>query len=182
LFGPFILLSQGFLEEMLKSYKTTMVLRLRMPVSDDLEPRNFVTKIARYDKVVDIPNSMTVLTDLLPAALAMSEASLVGIFNFCNPGAISHNEVLNMYKEIVDPAFTFTNFTVVEQNKILAAKRSNNELDPTKLVSALAKLGIKVPEIHDGFRLCFGRMKANLIAKHGSDYSAHLPKKLSQSK
>jgi 3,5-epimerase/4-reductase len=27
---------QGFLEEMLKSYKTTLVLRLRMPISDDL--------------------------------------------------------------------------------------------------------------------------------------------------
>mmetsp|Transcript_33058 Transcript_33058/g.67624 ORF Transcript_33058/g.67624 Transcript_33058/m.67624 type:complete len:344 (+) Transcript_33058:104-1135(+) len=180
--GSFYSKTKGFLEEMLKSYKTTMVLRLRMPISDDLEPRNFVTKIARYDKVVDIPNSMTVLSDLLPAALKMSEAKLVGIFNFCNPGAISHNEVLNMYKEIIDPSFKYTNFTVEEQNKILAAKRSNNELDATKLTTSLAKIGCAVPEIHDGFRMCFERMKANLVAKHGTDYAPFLPKKLSQSK
>jgi len=39
--GSFYSKTKGFLEEMLKSYKTTMVLRLRMPISDDLAPRNF---------------------------------------------------------------------------------------------------------------------------------------------
>lgn len=78
---------------MLRSYKTTLVLRLRMPISDDLSSRSFVTKIVRYNKVINIPNSMTILHDLLPAAVAMSQAKLTGIYNFCNPGAISHNEV-----------------------------------------------------------------------------------------
>ena len=36
--------------------------RLRMPISNDLSDRSFVTKIARYHRVVDVPNSMTVLT------------------------------------------------------------------------------------------------------------------------
>ncbi len=79
---------------MLKNYATTCVLRVRMPISDDLNPRNFITKIVKYEKVVNIPNSMTVLTDLLPVSLIMSERGLTGIYNFCNPGAISHNEVL----------------------------------------------------------------------------------------
>jgi hypothetical protein len=42
---------------------------------------------------------------------------------------------LSMYKEIVDPEFTWANFTIEEQNQILASKRSNNCLDTTKLVS-----------------------------------------------
>lgn len=179
--GSFYSKTKGFLEEMLKSYSTTMVLRLRMPISDDLAPRNFVTKIARYDKVIDVPNSMTVLADMLPASLKMAEAKLTGIYNFCNPGAISHNEVLDMYTAIIDPSFKYSNFSVEEQNKILAAKRSNNELDATKLNRALEKLGSPVPEIHVAFRMCFERMKKNLIAQHGEDYSSHLPKKLSQS-
>jgi dTDP-4-dehydrorhamnose reductase len=176
--GSFYSKTKGFLEQMLLSYKTTMVLRLRMPISDDLSPRSFVTKIVRYDKVVDVPNSMTVLSDMLPAALLMADAGLVGVYNFCNPGAISHNEVLALYKEIIDPGFTWTNFTVEEQNKILAAKRSNNELDATKLQAALTKLGGPVPEVHAAFRSCFERMKAKLVAVHGADYSAVLPKKL----
>ena len=104
---------------MLKSYSTTMVLRVRMPISDDLAPRNFITKIVRYDRVVNVPNSMTVLEEMMPASVAMAEAKLCGIYNFCNPGAVSHNEILDMYKEIVDPTFVYENFTIEEQNKIL---------------------------------------------------------------
>mmetsp|Transcript_15603 Transcript_15603/g.20249 ORF Transcript_15603/g.20249 Transcript_15603/m.20249 type:complete len:89 (+) Transcript_15603:1131-1397(+) len=87
-----------------------------------------------------------------------------------------------MYKEVIDPSFQYTNFTVEEQNKILAAKRSNNELDATKLNDALNKLGCPVPEIHDAFRNCFQRMKVKLIADHGENYKPFLPLKLSQSK
>lgn len=162
---------------MLKSYKSTLILRLRMPISDDLSSRSFVTKIVRYNKVVDVPNSMTILSDMLPASLKMAEGGLVGVYNFCNPGAISHNEVLSLYKKIVDPSFTWANFTVEEQNKILAAKRSNNELDAAKLTAALTKLGAPVPEVHVAFEQCFIRMKAGLVAKYGADYSAQLPKK-----
>lgn len=47
-----------------------------MPISNELTERNFVTKIARYHRVVDVPNSMTVLTDMLPLSLAMSTAGV----------------------------------------------------------------------------------------------------------
>ena len=73
-------------EEMLRVYLDHLtVLRVRMPISDDLLARNFVTKITRYEKVVNIPNSMTVLTELLPASLALSERRISGIYNFTNP-------------------------------------------------------------------------------------------------
>lgn len=37
-----------------------------MPISHDLSSRSFVTKIVQYNKVVNIPNSMTVLRESLP--------------------------------------------------------------------------------------------------------------------
>lgn len=43
----------------MKTYPNVLILRLRMPVSDDLHPRNFVTKISQYDRVVNIPNVST---------------------------------------------------------------------------------------------------------------------------
>ena len=61
--------------------------------------------------------------------------NLTGTINLTNPGAITHNEILAMYKEIVDPTFTWENFTVEEKNQILASERSNNLLDTTKLQS-----------------------------------------------
>ena len=67
------------------------------------------------------------------------------------------------------------------QNKILEAKRSNNELDATKLMAALSECGVQINEIHEACRLCIGRMREGLIAEHGENYHDKLPKKLSQS-
>ena len=129
-------------EQMLAIYKNTLVLRVRMPISDDLSPRNFITKIMKYDNVVNIPNSMTVLYELLPASLVMSQKKLTGIYNFCNPGVISHNEMLDLYIKYIDPTYTYTNFSLEDQDKILKAGRSNNELNCTKLVDALSECTI----------------------------------------
>ena len=110
------------------------VLRVRMPISSDLNsPRNFIYKIKNYAKIVNIPNSMTVLDELLPYSIEMSLRKLTGVYNFTNPGVISHNELLDLYREYVDPNLTYTNFSLDEQAKILKAGRSNNELDATKL-------------------------------------------------
>lgn len=131
-----------------------------MPISDDLSSRNFITKIVKYDRVVNVPNSMTVLTELLPISLTMAERGLTGIYNFCNPGAISHNEVLDLYKKYIDPTYTYSNFTLEEQDKILKAGRSNNTLDHTKLVSALPD--VEIDEIHVAMEKVFQRMRQNL--------------------
>lgn len=118
----------------LRAYlESTLVLRVRMPLSADLHPRNFITKITRYQRVVNVPNSMTVLADLLPIAVDMTAKGATGIFNFCNPGTVSHNEILALYKQYVDPTFQWQNFSLEEQALILKAGRSNNELDCSKL-------------------------------------------------
>lgn len=56
-----------------------------------------------------------------------------GIMNYTNPGAISHNEVLQLYKEYVDPEYAWENFTLEEQAKVITAPRSNNLLDTTRV-------------------------------------------------
>ena len=144
----------------MKNYTNCLILRLRMPVSDDLHPRSFLTKIAKYERVVDIPNSNTILTDLLPASILLAEHNETGIYNFTNPGAISHNEVLTLFRDIVRPSFAWKNFSLEEQAKVIKAGRSNCKLDTDKLVSKLKEYGYEVPEIHEAYRGCFERMKA----------------------
>lgn len=152
--------TKAIVEDLLAIYPTTCTLRVRMPISDDLSSRNFVTKIVKYDRVVDVPNSMTVLTELLPISLIMAERGLTGVYNFCNPGAISHNEVLALYKKYIDPSYTWSNFSLEEQDKILKAGRSNNTLDHQKLVQALPDVPIQ--EIHVAMEGVFQRMRENL--------------------
>lgn len=105
-----------------------------MPISADLtNPRNFITKITRYARVVNIPNSMTILDELLPISIEMAKRNLTGIWNFTNPGVVSHNEILEMYRDYIDPSFKWNNFTIEEQSEVIIAPRSNNELDASKL-------------------------------------------------
>uniref|UniRef100_A0A7S0TSC3 NAD-dependent epimerase/dehydratase domain-containing protein n=1 Tax=Hemiselmis andersenii TaxID=464988 RepID=A0A7S0TSC3_HEMAN len=174
--ASFYSLSKGMLDTLLKSYPHVLTLRIRMPISDDLSGRSFVTKIAQYHKVVDIPNSMSVLADLLPLSLAMSAAKMTGTYNFCNPKPISHNQVLASYKKHVDPHFEWNNFSVEEQAKLLAAGRSNNTLDTQKLEKAAKELGMPLPDVFTALDKAMACARHNL--ESSGQYPAGLPKKL----
>nr|XP_027063810.1 trifunctional UDP-glucose 4,6-dehydratase/UDP-4-keto-6-deoxy-D-glucose 3,5-epimerase/UDP-4-keto-L-rhamnose-reductase RHM1-like [Coffea arabica] len=139
--GSFYSKTKAMVEELLKEYDNVCTLRVRMPISSDLNnPRNFITKIAKYDKVVNIPNSMTVLDELLPISIEMAKRNCKGIWNFTNPGVISHNEILEMYRAYIDPKFKWTNFALEEQAKVIVAPRSNNEMDASKLKKEFPEL------------------------------------------
>ncbi|KAF3598679.1 hypothetical protein F2Q69_00038345 [Brassica cretica] len=132
--GSFYSKTKAMVEELLREYDNVCTLRVRMPISSDLNnPRNFITKISRYNKVVNIPNSMTILDELLPISIEMAKRNLRGVWNFTNPGVVSHNEILEMYKSYIEPSFKWSNFTLEEQAKVIVAPRSNNEMDGAKL-------------------------------------------------
>ena len=140
-----------------------------MPVSDTLHPRSFLTKITTYPRIASAPNSHTILHDLLPCAILLASHNETGVYNFTNPGCITHNEVLSLYKEIVRPEFTWKNFSLEEQGRVLKAGRSNCVLDASKLVAKMREYGVVVPEIREGYRACFGRMVENERKEKGGD-------------
>ncbi len=124
----------GQVEELLKEFDNVCTLRVRMPIISDLQnPRNFITKIFRYQKMVNTPNNMTILDELLPISIKMAKHNLQGIWNFTNPRMVSHNEILEMYRQYIKPGFSWKNFTLEEQAKVIIAPWSNNELDASKL-------------------------------------------------
>lgn len=155
-FGSSYSIVKGFTDRLMHQFEENVLnVRIRMPITDSHNPRNFITKITQYEKICSMANSMTVLPDLLPVMVDMSKRKLTGTINLTNPGVINHNEILEMYKEIVDPKFTWKNFTIEEQDKILASKRSNNALDTSKL----EKLYPAVLPIKESVRKCLERMK-----------------------
>ena len=148
---------KGFTDRIMHSdmfNSNTLNIRIRMPITSTINPRNFITKITTYAKICSVHNSMTVLPTLLPILVDMMKNKTVGTINMTNPGVISHNEILEMYKEIVDVDFTWNNFTIEEQDQILASKRSNNYLDTSKLES----LYPNVPDIKTAVRDCLVNM------------------------
>ena len=133
-FGSSYSVVKGYTDQIMRLFEdNTLNARIRMPITDEIHPRNFITKITTYKKVCSIPNSMTVLNELLPILIDLSLKKTTGTINLTNPGLISHNEILTMYKELVDPSFEWENFSIEEQDKILASKRSNNFLNTERL-------------------------------------------------
>jgi len=158
-FGSSYSIVKGFTDQLMTLYKDTVLnLRIRMPITGEKNGRNFITKIVNYEKVCSVPNSMTVLPELLPFVLDMMEKSVTGTMNLTNPGLISHNEILKMYKEIVDSSFIWKNFSQEEQRAILAADRSNNFLETTKLESLYPEM----KHIKDSVRECLIEYKQKL--------------------
>lgn len=136
-FGSSYSIVKGFTDRLMHDVfsQGCLNVRIRMPITSEVNGRNFITKITNYAKVCSVNNSMTVLDELLPIIIQCALDKKEGTVNMTNPGVISHNEILAMYKEIVDPEFTWENFSIEEQNQILSSKRSNNWLDTTLLQS-----------------------------------------------
>lgn len=91
------------LEEKLKAHPEVLSLRISMPMTDDAHPGSLLTKVVTYQNIASIPCSFTIIDDLWPIAIKMSEQNVQGNFNFTNPGVTSLDEILQIYKEIIDP-------------------------------------------------------------------------------
>ena len=143
-FGSSYSVVKGYTDRMINQInENALNLRIRMPITSEKSGRNFITKITTYKKICSVSNSMTVLPELLPFVLDMMKNNQKGTINLTNPGLISHNEILQMYKEVVDPSFTWKNFSYEEQIEILASERSNNYLDTSLLESKYNVKNIK---------------------------------------
>jgi len=157
-FGSSYSVVKGFTDQLMHLMESSVLnVRIRMPITDEFNKRNFITKITNYAKICSIPNSMTVLNELLPIMIDMAKKRTTGTVNLTNPGLITHNEMLEMYKEIVDPEFKWVNFTIEEQNKVLASGRSNNFLETHKLQN----LYPEVKNIKESVREIMHKMSQN---------------------
>jgi 3,5-epimerase/4-reductase len=148
---------KAWMNDILKDFPV-LQLRLRMPLDTNPEPRNFIYKIAHYPKVINIPNSVTVIDDLIDVAKQLTEKKSTGIYNVTNPGMIDHKTILDMYKEIVDPEHECEYISLEELEAGLAkAPRSNCMLSIAKLEAE----GIQMAPIKDRIKDILLSYKAN---------------------
>jgi len=146
-FGSFYSRTKIWSEQALTAFPV-LQLRLRMPVDNIPGPRNLITKIIRYPKIISIPNSVSILDDFINAAKKLIEKKRTGIYNVTNPGAITNAEILELYKEIVEPKHTYEIISIEELSKLTKAQRSNCVLNTRKLESE----GIKLPPIKEAIK------------------------------
>lgn len=133
-FGSSYSVVKGYTDRLMHLFSDNVLnIRIRMPITSADHSRNFISKIIRYEKICSIENSMTVLDELIPCMILMAKEGETGTVNMTNPGKISHNQILELYKKQVDPSFSYKNFSIEEQQQILKSDRSNNYLDTSRL-------------------------------------------------
>ncbi len=116
----------------ISSLPNVSILRIRMPISSLNHPRNFISKIRNYQKVIDIPNSMTFMDDLVRCINWVISQQKYGIYHVVNPEPISAARVLREYQKYV-PEHQFEIMEQEELDRITEAKRSNCLLNTSKL-------------------------------------------------
>lgn len=132
-FGSQYSIIKGVTDQLMKQYSNVLNVRIRMPITKQRHPKDFVTKILAYENICSMTNSMTYLDELLPILYDMALNKRVGTINLVNPDPVDHNYILAKYKEKIDSTKNWNNITVEEQNKILLSQRSNNILSTKKL-------------------------------------------------
>lgn len=126
--------SKYWADEILKNFPV-LILRLRLPIDIEPNPRNLIDKLLRYSKVIDSKNSVTVIPDLLYAAKELIEKKRTGIYHVVNSETIRPSDIMKLYQKIVNPEHQFKAISEKELYKkgLVKAVRSNCVLNTDKL-------------------------------------------------
>lgn len=140
--------SKALGEEVLQDAPQCYVWRLRIPFDHIDHPRNYLTKLMRYDRLLEVENSISQLAEFCAACLACWERRVpFGAYNVTNPGSIWTHEIVAAIRAAGICGKQFSYFASEAEFMRLAARtpRSNCVLDSSKLTSA----GITMTDVHE---------------------------------
>lgn len=116
------------------SDNVSCIARIRMPISHINDQRNLITKLIKYNKIIDVPNSVTFIEDLIRFCDHAIKNNLRGIYHVVNETPLSAKDVMDEYKKYKHE-HSFDIISVEELDAITVAKRSNCILNIEKLKS-----------------------------------------------
>ncbi len=135
-------------EEVLASRTDVYLWRLRIPFDEVESPRNYLTKLMRYQRLLEAENSISQLAEFVAATFACWEKRIpFGTYNVTNPGKVTTREVVDLIRASGVCTKQFEFFKDESDFMHTAAKtpRSNCVMDSSKL----ARAGIVMTEVHE---------------------------------
>jgi len=140
--------SKALGEEVLEGAENCWIWRLRIPFDHIDSPRNYLTKVMRYDKLLEATNSLSHLGEYVRATLATLERDVpAGIYNVTQPGEITTREVVDLILEsgVLKKEFQFFANEADFMTKAAITPRSNCVLDASKLLAT----GIELTPVNE---------------------------------
>ncbi|KAM3719430.1 Trifunctional UDP-glucose 4,6-dehydratase/UDP-4-keto-6-deoxy-D-glucose 3,5-epimerase/UDP-4-keto-L-rhamnose-reductase RHM1 [Dirofilaria immitis] len=161
-FGNSYSIVKGITDRMIQQYqggiKECLNARITLPLNFCLdEERNLLTKILEYKQILDVPVSITILDDCIPALIDLMEKRVGGNLNLVNPQPITFSQILELYKEIVCSDLHHYEILDAKDDKYreLCATKGNCALNTSKL----EQLCPKIPSSFESLRKCFMKMR-----------------------
>lgn len=135
-------------EQMLAGSPELYIWRMRIPFNEVDHPRNFLTKIMAYEKLLDVVDSLSQLDEFCAATLDCWQRRVpFGTYNVTNPGWITKREVMEILDEYGVHKGPVNYWKDEAEYMRLAGKtpRSACRLNTGKL----AAVGVKMTEVHE---------------------------------
>uniref|UniRef100_A0A1I7RLL1 Methionine adenosyltransferase 2 subunit beta n=1 Tax=Bursaphelenchus xylophilus TaxID=6326 RepID=A0A1I7RLL1_BURXY len=123
---------KGFTDRLIGSFSHSLNVRIRLPFNDEDSPRNLVKKITSFNNLIDVPNSITYLPDLLPALINIIINKTTGTINLTSPGVISFVEMAEIFSEVTGQKLEYESVQI-EDDVDGTAKRSHCKLSTDRL-------------------------------------------------
>ena len=122
-----------------------LIARIRVPLDDRPHPRNLLTKLIKYRRVIELSNSVTYIPDFIAALKHLIKKDARGIYNIVNRGGLRYSELMDTYKKYV-PDFEYKKIKFKQLNQA----RTNLFLSTRKLENS----GFKARNIREVLDLC----------------------------
>ena len=135
-------------EEVLAGRDDVYIWRLRIPFDHNEGPRNYLTKLMRYQRLLEATNSISQLHEFVAATFACWEKRVpFGTYNVTNPGQVTTHEVVDLIKQsgVCTKEFSFVKDEDEFMHTAAKTPRSNCVMDSSKLQAT----GITMTEVHE---------------------------------
>lgn len=157
--------------EMMMKDKDVYLFRIRMPFCETWSERNVLTKLIKYDNVIDHLNSVTNMEDLCGfimyfiADITEGTTHDYGIYNVVNPCPITTSAICDLLNDFNLGNPKWKHIELAELYKSTKAQRSNCLLSDSKI----SKLNLRLPDTIDSLRRCITAMKKDQDAQCTED-------------
>ncbi len=131
-----------------------LILRIHTPLAAASHPRNFLNRLCKFDRAIDVPSSVTIVEDMLEAMDTLLQSQCYGICNAVNPGIISAFRITQLLQEagLIGPEKNLTPLTREELDAMTKAGGGAHQTFPILSVKKLTDQGIRLEEAETATR------------------------------
>lgn len=148
--------TKALAEEVLRDLPNLYLWRLRIPFSHIDNSRNYLSKLMRYSRLVDVRNSISNLEDFARITFeSWAQRIPYGIYNVTNPGSVTTRQVIGLLQKAGLGPKSYEFFDSLDSFHRLATRtpRANCVMDSSKLIQA----GLHLPRVEESLEQCLRR-------------------------